>query len=140
MLILMSATTEMEIGEVARRAGVSPSAVRYYETRGLIVPARRRGGRRMYGDDAVERLALIAFAKEVGFSLDDVRRLLAGFEEGTPAGARWMELGASKLAELDAMAQRIEAMRAALQRIMKCRCREVDDCARGIAAEKCRTR
>src|SRR2546421_559168 len=107
--------TELEIGEVARRAGIRPSAVRYYETRGLISPARRSaGGHRVYGGDAVERLTLISFAKSIGFSLDQIRELLFGFPEETPAGARWSGLAQSKLAELDAMQQRIESMRAAL--------------------------
>ena len=130
---------EFEIGELARRAGVRPSAVRYYEARGLIVPARRAGGRRAYGEEAVERLALISFAKKMGFSLDQVRELFDGFAEGTPPGARWTELGAAKLAELAAMSARIEMMRAALERIMRCHCIDLDECARGIAAHARKT-
>ena len=76
------------IGEVARRVGVRPSAVRYYEERGLIAPERRSGGKRIYGQEAIERMALILFAKEVGFSLDEIRKLLSGFSNDTPAGAR----------------------------------------------------
>ena len=131
--------TELEIGEVARRAGVRPSAVRYYETRGLISPARRSaGGHRVYGAEAVERLTLISFAKSIGFSLDQIRELLFGFPEETPAGARWSGLAQSKLDELDAMQQRIESMRAALHRISRCGCADLDQCARGIAAKQCR--
>lgn len=129
--------TEMEIGEVARRAGVRPSAVRYYEERGLIAPARRGAGRRrLYGVEAVERLALITFAKRIGFSLKEIRALLFGFPDATPPGARWSDLARSKLAELDAMAQRIEVMRAALERISRCGCGDLDQCAHRIAAEK----
>jgi MerR family redox-sensitive transcriptional activator SoxR len=127
---------ELEIGEVARRAGVRPSAVRYYEERGLIEPARRANGRRrVYGLEAVERLALIAFAKKIGFSLDEIRALLFGFPEATPPGARWNDLAQAKLDELDAMAQRIETMRAALQRIARCGCGDLDQCAHEIAAK-----
>ncbi len=126
------------IGEVARRAGVRPSAVRYYEERGLITPSSRRGGKRVYDEEAVERMALIVFAKELGFSLDDIRNLLAGFPEETPAGTRWSKLAEAKLAELDAMTQRIDVMRSALQRISHCGCQDLDQCARGIAAKKCR--
>ena len=126
---------ELEIGEVARRAGLRPSAVRYYEERGLIEPARRgSGGRRVYGAEAVERLTLIAFAKNIGFSLDEIRNLLFGFPEATPAGARWSALAQAKLAELDAMAQRIEIMRAALQRISRCGCEDLDQCAHRITS------
>ena len=126
------------IGEVAKRTGVRPSAVRYYEERGLIAPASRRGGKRVYDEEAVERMALIVFAKELGFSLDDIRNLLAGFPEETPAGARWSKLAAAKLEELDVMSQRIDVMRTALQRISHCGCRDLDQCARGIAAKRCR--
>jgi MerR family redox-sensitive transcriptional activator SoxR len=128
---------DLTIGELARRAGMSPSAIRYYESVGLVEPDRRRSGRRLYGNLAVERLALISFAKEMGFSLDEVRQLLTGFPEDTPASARWTELATSKLAELEAEAQRIEVMRGALQRIMRCRCADVDQCAHGIAKSRC---
>jgi MerR family redox-sensitive transcriptional activator SoxR len=126
------------IGEVARRIGVRPSAVRYYEARGLIAPFGRTGGKRVYGQEAIERMALISFAKEVGFSLAEIRKLLAGFPHDTPAGVRWSELASEKLIELDAMAQRIDVMRSALQRISRCGCRDLDQCARGIAAKRCR--
>jgi MerR family transcriptional regulator, redox-sensitive transcriptional activator SoxR len=135
--IIVAVTNELTIGEVARRSGVNPSAIRYYESVGLVEPERRSGGRRLYGEVAVERLALISFAKEMGFSLDEVRQLLAGFPDDTPAGARWTELATSKLAELDEEAQRIEVMRGALQRIMRCRCVSVEQCAHGIAKSRC---
>jgi MerR family redox-sensitive transcriptional activator SoxR len=131
-------TTKLEIGEVARRAGLRPSAVRYYEERGLIEPEGRSGGRRVYGQEAVERLALITFAKDAGFSLDEIRTLLSGFPIDTPAGVRWSQLAAAKLAELDVMAERIDTMRAALQRISRCACHDLDQCAQAMAAKKCR--
>lgn len=128
---------ELGIGEVARRVGVRPSAVRYYETRGLIVPEGRKGGKRVYGQEAVERMALITFAKELGFSLDEIRTLLSGFAPDTPAGARWAKLAAKKLAELDDEVQRIETMRGALQRISHCGCADLDQCAQAIASKHC---
>jgi len=127
---------ELGIGEVARRVGVRTSAVRYYEERGLIVPERRKGGKRVYGQEAVERMALITYAKELGFTLDEIRTLLTGFAPDTPAGARWSKLAAKKLVELDAAAQRIEVMRAALQRISRCGCGDLDQCAHAIAKRR----
>jgi len=130
---------DLEIGEVAHRSGLRPSAIRYYEERGLLTPTRRTsGGHRVYGMDAVERLALISFAKNIGFSLDEIRALLFGFPDETPAGARWSELAATKMAELDVMARRIETMRASLNRIARCGCSDLDQCARSIAASDCR--
>ena len=132
----VSESLQMEIGEVARRVGLKPSAVRYYEERGLITPARKIGQRRIYDEEAVDRLALILFAKSLGFSLDEICTLLAGFPEQTTAGERWAHLAAIKLAELDAMSQRIETMRAALQRISRCACEDLDHCARCIAGKR----
>ena len=126
------------IGEVARRVGVRPSTVRYYEARGLITPFGRTGGKRIYGQEAVERMVLISFAKAVGFSLAEIRKLLDGFPHDTPAGARWSELASAKLVELDAMSQRIDVMRAALQKISRCACRDLDQCAHSISAHQCR--
>src|SRR5207245_21585 len=133
--------SELEIGEVARRAGLRPSAVRYYESRGLVAPDRRNaGGRRLYGVEAVERLALITFAKNVGFSLDEIRSLFFDFPEETPASERWPKLVELKMSELDAISRRIETMRAALDRIARCRCADLDQCAQHIAAKTCDNR
>jgi DNA-binding transcriptional MerR regulator len=104
----------------------------------LIAPEGRRGGKRVYGEEAIERMALILFAKEIGLSLDEIRKLLSGFPDETTAGDRWRELAAAKLTELDAMALRIETMRNALQRISRCGCHDLDQCARGIATKHCR--
>jgi DNA-binding transcriptional MerR regulator len=58
------------IGEAARKLGVSASALRYYDERGLLRPAARRGGRRVYGADELRRLAFIHIAQRLGISLD----------------------------------------------------------------------
>ncbi len=126
----------MRIGEVARIVGVRPSAVRYYEERGLIEPDERRGGKRVYGREAVERMSLITFAKELGFSLDEIRTLLSGFPEGTRPNARWTHMAAAKLEELDAMTRKIAIMRAALERISRCECEDLDHCAKAIAEKR----
>jgi MerR family transcriptional regulator, redox-sensitive transcriptional activator SoxR len=128
---------KFEIGEVARRAGVRASAVRYYEKQGLISPERGNGGRRVFTSEAVERIALIRYAKGLGFSLMDIRKLLTGFADETPAGVRWSELAAVKLVEVEALMKRVEGMRAGLQRISGCRCRDLEQCAHAIASTRC---
>jgi DNA-binding transcriptional MerR regulator len=65
--------TPIPIGEVARRSGVAASALRYYERAGLIPRADRQGGRRVYGEDVLDRLALIRVAKAAGFRVADCR-------------------------------------------------------------------
>jgi MerR family transcriptional regulator, redox-sensitive transcriptional activator SoxR len=128
--------SELRIGEVAKRTGLQPSAIRYYEDLKLIAPAGRSGGSRRYDESAVERLALIAFAKDAGFTLADIRRLISGFTDGTPASERWHVLAERKLADLDRAAERIEAMRAILKRAIRCGCMDLDECAKRISAAK----
>ena len=125
---------ELPIGEVARRTGLRPSAIRYYEECRLIAPAGRQGGKRRYDESAVERLALIAFAQSAGFTLAEIKQLLSGFRETVAAGDRWRALAAKKLAQLDASAARIDVMRAILKRAMQCGCLDLDECGKRIAA------
>lgn len=67
----------MDIGEVIRQSGLPASTLRYYEERGLIRPLGRRGQRRIYGPDVLERLSLIALGRTAGFSLDDIAQMFA---------------------------------------------------------------
>jgi MerR family redox-sensitive transcriptional activator SoxR len=121
---------ELGIGEVARRAGIAPSAIRYYEAEGLIAKAPRRNGRRVYGMDVLQRLALIELARDAGFRIAETKRLLAGFDRRTPPGERWRRLAETKLAELDARIAEAERMREVLHAVMRCECPSFDDCAR----------
>jgi MerR family redox-sensitive transcriptional activator SoxR len=128
---------KFEIGEAARRAGVRISAVRYYEKRGLIAAERGAGGRRVFTNESVERLALIRFAKTLGFSLADVRKLIGGYTHDTPAGVRWAEMASAKLADVETLLRRVEEMRAGLQKISGCQCLDLEQCAHAIASKEC---
>lgn len=119
----------MTIGEVARETGVAPSAIRYYERRGLLEAPERVGGKRRYDTDAVEALMAIRVAKEAGFSLDEIERLFRGFDPEATPSARWRELAGGKLAELDRRAAEIEQMRALLSRGLECGCITLEDCS-----------
>jgi redox-sensitive transcriptional activator SoxR len=118
----------LTIGELARRAGIAPSTVRYYERRGLIEPPDREGGWRRYESSALTVLAVIELSKEAGFTLDEIGELLNGFEPAIPPSERWAKLAEAKLEELDAMAERIDRMRALLRRGLECGCLTVEDC------------
>jgi MerR family redox-sensitive transcriptional activator SoxR len=89
----------MSIGEVASQAGVRPSTIRYYEKLGVLPKAARVSGRRQYDDAVVERLAIVRFAKQVGFTMDEVRDLVDGIDRRPPP-ERWRELARRKLAEV----------------------------------------
>ena len=119
---------ELGIGEVARRAGLRASAVRYYEEVGLLPAPRRVNGRRRYGADVVRLLRTIRFAQEAGFTVVEIRTLFHGFEPAVRPSARWQALAARKLEELDALVARAERMREALRTGMRCGCLRIEDC------------
>ncbi|HEV7992345.1 MAG TPA: helix-turn-helix domain-containing protein [Gemmatimonadaceae bacterium] len=108
--------TELDIGEVARRSGVSVATLRFYEEKGLIASVGRRGLRRQFDAGVVERLALIALGRAAGFSLDEIARLVAPDRRGFD---RQM-LGA-RADELDAKIRELRAMRDGLRHAAACR-------------------
>jgi MerR family copper efflux transcriptional regulator len=75
----------MAIGEIAKRFGLATHVLRHWESMGLLAPARVEGDRRRYGHDDLYRVAVILRAKEAGFTLDDIREMIA---TGDPAGRR----------------------------------------------------
>jgi len=119
----------LSIGEVARRAGLATSAIRYYERAGVLPPAERVAGRRTYGPDAVRRLGVVAIAQQAGFTLAEIRELLDGTDAGAPAGDTLRALAERKLPEVEALIARAEAMRAWLALARECGCPSLDVCA-----------
>jgi MerR family redox-sensitive transcriptional activator SoxR len=115
------------IGEVARRVGLSTSALRYYESLGLLPTPERSSGRRLYDQDALDRLAMIDVAQRAGFTLREVRVLLEGLQADTPPTQEWRDLAQRKLAEIDQLLARTEAMRALLHTWLRCDCLTLDD-------------
>jgi MerR family transcriptional regulator, redox-sensitive transcriptional activator SoxR len=84
------------IGEVAHHAGLKTSAVRFYEQAGLLPKPARQAGQRRYAEDILDRLALLEYAKNSGFKLEEIRRLFNGTREGLPLSARWQKLATAK--------------------------------------------
>jgi MerR family redox-sensitive transcriptional activator SoxR len=123
---------ELSIGEVAERAGIAASAIRYYEAEGLIPKAPRRSGRRVYELSILDRLALIELAKAAGFTMADIKRLVGAFRKKTPPGERWRTLAASKRAELEERIAEAKRMKRVLDVLMGCECPTLDDCSRGM--------
>ena|SRR5919201_2823099 len=117
----------LSIGELAERVGLRTSALRFYEELGLLEPAARVSGRRRYAATAVDRLLVIGFAQQLGFSLAEIRRLLDD-PRGAAQKRRWRELVDTKLAELDVAAARIETMRAILAHSRDCECVDLEHC------------
>ena len=121
-------TPDFSIGDVATRAGVNTSAIRYYERIGLLPQAERVAGKRRYAPDVLERLAVISTAQRAGLSLGEVRDLLDGVDAGEPAGERLQALARRKLPEVEALITQVEAVRGWLQAAEQCRCPTLDDC------------
>ena len=119
----------LTIGQLAKRAGLNASAIRYYERVGVLPPPERESGQRRYTPEAIRRLQVIEVAKRAGFSLDEAGLLLATTDGGEPAYARVRELAERKLPEVEALIDRAEAMRDWLTAAGGCDCETLDVCA-----------
>lgn len=119
----------LTIGEVARRAGLNVSAIRYYEAEGLLPQAPRVAGQRRYSVETLNRLGVIDVAKRAGFALDDIRVLLDASDKGEPAHNQLQELAQRKLPEVDELIRRAEVVRAWLKTATNCGCDSFDACA-----------
>jgi DNA-binding transcriptional MerR regulator len=107
---------DLDIGEVARRVGVPPSTLRYYEEKGLIRSVGRRGLRRTFDPDVLERLALITLGQSAGFSLEEIASMFAA--DGRPKIDR--RKLADKAEELDRTIRRLSSMRDGLRHAAAC--------------------
>lgn len=106
----------LDIAEVADRTGVPASALRFYEEKGLIAPVGRRGLRRLFDIDVLERLSLIELGRTAGFSLEEIAQM---FRPGGKLNIRREKLTA-KADELDRTIMHLEAMRDGLRHAAKC--------------------
>ena len=123
----------MTIGQLAERAGVTAPTIRYYEEAKLLPRPARVSGRRVYDERTLERLQLITFAKQAGFTLAEIRQLFTSCSDGTPAAVRWKKLATAKLAEVEALGRRVEMMKKMLQELLRCGCIDFDVCAKILA-------
>lgn len=117
------------IGTIAKRAGVTASAIRYYEAVGILDPPPRRNGQRRYGTEVLVQLALIRKARVLGFSIAELRELFGEFPDDATASERWHALAERKIADLDAVIARAGAIREMLGESLACRCDRFDHCA-----------
>jgi MerR family transcriptional regulator, redox-sensitive transcriptional activator SoxR len=125
-LALSQVQNEISIGELARRAGMRPSAIRYYESIGLLPTPERVAGRRRYAPDTLQTLSVIAAAQRAGLSLDDIGQLLAA--SGGAVSDQLRTIAARKLPEVDALIERARLVRTWLEAAAECRCPSLDEC------------
>ena len=123
---------ELTISQVARQIRLRPSAIRYYERIGLLPSAKRLSGQRRYDPTVLHRLAIIQRARQLGFTLAEIRQLFFGFRDNARPSHRWRTLAKKKLAELDELMDANTAVRGVLKKVMTtCRCNTLDQC--GVA-------
>ena len=106
----------LDIAEVGRRTGLAPSALRFYERRGLIAPSGRRGQRRAYAPDVLGRLALIACARDAGFTIAEIGRFIVA----TPSDKELRAHLARKAEQLTNNITRLQRMRDSLVHATRC--------------------
>ncbi|MFJ6852228.1 MerR family transcriptional regulator [Streptomyces sp. NPDC091271] len=114
----------LDIAEVAQRTGLAPSALRFYEKKGLIAAAGRNGLRRTYHPDVLERLALVTCARSAGFSLAEIGR----FVVARPADADLRVRMAAKARDLDEQVGRLTRLRDSLEHAAVCEHEPIVDC------------
>ena len=118
------------VGEVAERAGVATSALRFYEANGLISSERTEAGHRRYRSDVMRRVGFIKVAQRVGLSLDEIKHALDSLPAGrTPNRREWARLAASWQPILDERIALLEAMKEKLDGCIGCGCLSLDTCA-----------
>ena len=114
----------LTIGELARRTGVTASALRYYEEVGLLTAPARISGQRRYPESAARVVGAILLYSDAGFTLAEQKALMAG-RDGTP---NWSELAQRKLAELDGQIARAQAAREAIRHGLRCPHQDITQC------------
>jgi len=119
----------MSIGEVARQAGLRTSAIRYYERLGLLPRPDRKGNRRRYTEEVLQRLAVVQFARSSGFTLREVRALFAG----RPYSEKLRTLAKQKIVDLEVTIERTRAMQSLLSKALRCHCLTLEECGARIA-------
>ena len=120
----------LSIGDLSARSGVAPSALRFYESIGLITSSRSAGNQRRYAQATLRRVAFVRAAQRVGLSLEEIAEALATLPEGrTPTKADWARLSQGWRSRLDEQIERIERLRDRLDGCIGCGCLSLKTCA-----------
>ena len=119
---------ELAIGEVARRAGVATSSIRYYERIGLLPVPEREHGQRRYEADVLGKLGFIGVAQSAGFKLREIDELIKGVDGANGLSEQMRSLSTQKLGEVDALLERTKAMKGWLEVAKECGCATPAEC------------
>ena len=122
------AASMLAIGEVGRRSGLAPSAIRYYEAAGLLEAPVRISGKRRYPAGVLDQLAVIEAARQAGFRIAEIREFMIGVRAGARASEEWKTLARRKLPEVEAILQQTQAVRDLLVASLECACGADQEC------------
>ncbi|WP_428672759.1 redox-sensitive transcriptional activator SoxR [Roseibium sp.] len=126
---VIRATDFLSIGELADRTGLSVSAIRFYEEKGLVHPARNSGGQRRFLRADIRRLSFVLVAQEFGFSIAEIAAQLSRLPEGrAPTKADWTRIGRDFRKHLDERIERMTALRNKLDACIGCGCLSMKTC------------
>lgn len=122
-------TRGISIGEIAARTGLAASAIRYYDSEGLVHPLRSDSGQRRYARADIRRLSFIMIAQSMGFSIAQIRAALATLPENrTPTKADWARLSKGFRKDLDARIAQMQMLREKLDGCIGCGCLSLSAC------------
>ena len=119
---------ELTIGEVARQSNLKPSALRYYESVGLINVTERVSGQRRYNDEVLTRLKIIQLAQQAGFTIKEIQTLVEDNQVESSATTRWKELATHKLEEVETLIEKAHQMKQLLLSSLECGCLSLETC------------
>ena len=119
---------ELTISEVAERAGIRASAIRYYESIQLLPPPKRISGQRRYNADVLRRISFIQVSQAAGLTIAEIQTLMNELDGNKPLSERWQALARQKLDEVDALMRKVQGMKIILVKGLDCRCTNLDEC------------
>jgi MerR family transcriptional regulator, redox-sensitive transcriptional activator SoxR len=127
--MISAASDLLTITEVARRSGVASSALRFYESRGLIASERAGSGHRRYPRAVLRRIAFIVFAQKIGLSLDEIAAELEKLPQNrVPERADWARLSAEWTRRVTARIEELERLKMGLTQCIGCGCLSLQQC------------
>ena len=125
----MKATDSIAIGQLAERTGLSVSAIRFYESKGLVLAARNSGGQRRFRRSDIRRLSFVMAAQQLGFSIQQISEHLHDLpDQRTPTKADWARISKNFRKELDLKIENLHRLRDKLDGCIGCGCLSLKKC------------
>lgn len=136
----MRGSDRLSIGDIARRTGLSVSAIRFYEEKGLVMADRNTGGQRQFLRSDIRRLSFIQIAQQFGFSLGQIASLLGQLPEGrTPTKRDWTRISKAFRQDLDDRIAMLQRLQDKLDGCIGCGCLSLEKCHLYNPADKAAT-